>query len=101
MEACHPWFEQELWLIRPTVLICLGVTAATAVLKRRVTIRDSRGQALTSPQGIATFVTVHPSALLRIPDPADREAELHHLARDLHRAARYSGRMSSRVPRKK
>ncbi|MGH7415785.1 MAG: uracil-DNA glycosylase family protein [Candidatus Rokuibacteriota bacterium] len=88
VEACHPWLDQELWLIRPEVLVCLGGTAASAVLKRRVTISPSRGRALVSPQGIRTFVTVHPSALLRIPSKRDREAEAHHLADDLRRAAR-------------
>lgn len=88
VEACHPWFEQELWLVRPSALVCLGVTAASAVLKRRVTIRASRGRALVSPQGIRTVVTVHPSAILRIPDRRDRESELVRLADDLRRATR-------------
>ena len=57
----HPWFEQELWLIRPSALICLGVTAASAVLRRRVTIRDERGQAPLSPQRIRTYVTEIPA----------------------------------------
>ncbi|MGH7396432.1 MAG: UdgX family uracil-DNA binding protein [Candidatus Rokuibacteriota bacterium] len=88
VEACHPWLDQELWLIRPEVLVCLGVTAASAVLERRVTIRGNRGRALVSPHGIPTFVTVHPSAILRIPSGRDREAETHRLADDLRRAAR-------------
>jgi DNA polymerase len=88
VEACHPWFEQELWLVRPAVLVCLGVTAASAVLERRVTIRDSRGRALVSPQGIPTFVTIHPSAILRIEDPQARATETRRLAEDLRRAAR-------------
>jgi len=88
VEACHPWFEQELWLIRPAVLVCLGVTAASAVLERRVTIRESRGRALVSPQGVPTFVTIHPSAILRIPDPRARAMETRRLVSDLRRAAR-------------
>lgn len=44
--------------------------------------------ALTSPEGIRTFVTVHPSAILRIPDRSDREAEMHRFVDDLRRAAR-------------
>ncbi|HEY7654855.1 MAG TPA: UdgX family uracil-DNA binding protein [Methylomirabilota bacterium] len=88
VEACRPWLEQELWLIRPEVLVCLGVTAASAVLRRRVTISASRGRALASPQGIRTFVTVHPSAILRIPDRADRETEMRRFVDDLRRAAR-------------
>jgi DNA polymerase len=88
VEACHPWFEQELWLVRPSALVCLGVTAASAVLKRRVTIRASRGRGLVSPQGIPTVVTVHPSAILGIPDRRHRESELVRLADDLRRATR-------------
>ena len=87
VEACHRWFEEELWLVQPAALVCLGVTAATAVLRRRVTIRGTRGQALLSPQGITTLVTIHPSAILRIPARREREAELGRLARDLSLAA--------------
>jgi uracil-DNA glycosylase len=88
VEACRPWLEQELWLIRPEVVVCLGVTAARSVLKRRVTISGSRGETLTSPEGYRTLVTIHPSAILRIPSPADREAEEHRFVDDLRRAAR-------------
>jgi DNA polymerase len=88
VEACRPWLEQELWLIRPDVLVCLGATAASAVFRRRVTITASRGRALTSPEGFRTFVTVHPSAILRIPDPTARHAELNRFVDDLRRAAR-------------
>jgi DNA polymerase len=87
VEACHPWLEQELWLVQPAAVVCLGVTAASAVLKRRITIGGSRGQALASPQGLPTFVTIHPSAILRIPERAERLAEERRLARDLSRAA--------------
>jgi DNA polymerase len=88
VEACRPWLEQELWLIRPEAVVCLGVTAARSVLKRRVTISGSRGETLTSPEGYRTLVTIHPSAILRIPSPADREAEEHRFVDDLRRAAR-------------
>lgn len=90
IEACRPWLEQELWLVRPEVVVCLGVTAARSVLKRRVTISGARGETLTSPEGYRTLVTIHPSAILRIPAPADREAEEHRFVDDLRRAARVS-----------
>jgi uracil-DNA glycosylase family protein len=88
VEACRPWLEQELWLIRPEVVVCLGVTAARSVLKRRITISGSRSETLTSPEGYRTLVTIHPSAILRIPVPADREAEEQRFIDDLRRAAR-------------
>ena len=90
VEACRPWLEQELWLIRPQVIVCLGVTAARSVLQRRVTISASRGEPLTSPEGYRTFVTIHPSAILRVPDEKNREAEEHRFIDDLRRAARIS-----------
>ena len=88
VEACRPWLQQELWLIRPEVVVCMGVTAANAVLRKRVTISASRGNALESPDGFRTFVTVHPSAILRIPDRNSREAERRRFVHDLQRAAR-------------
>ena len=88
VEACRPWLEQELWLIRPQVIVCLGVTAARSVLQRRVTISASRGEPLTSPEGYRTFVTIHPSAILRVPDEQNRKAEEHRFIDDLRRAAR-------------
>ena len=90
VEACRPWLEQELWLIRPQVIVCLGVTAARSVLQRRVTISASRGEPLTSPEGYRTFVTIHPSAILRVPDEQNRKAEEHRFIDDLRRAARIS-----------
>ena len=88
VEACHPWLDQELWLIQPDTLVCLGATAAQAIFRRRMTISASRGQRLTSPMGIPTFVTVHPSAILRIRERASRDAELDRFVDDLRRAAR-------------
>jgi uracil-DNA glycosylase len=88
IEACRPWLQQELWLIQPEVVVCLGVTAANAVLRKRVTISASRGESLTSPEGYRTCVTVHPSAILRIPDHKNREAEMQRFVHDLQRAAR-------------
>jgi DNA polymerase len=88
VEACRPWLEQELWLLRPQVVVCLGTTAARSVLRRAVTITATRGRLLTSPDGYRTLVTVHPSALLRIPDPADREDAERRFVTDLREARR-------------
>ena len=88
VEACRPWLEQELWLIRPEVVVCLGTTAARSVFRRAVTITASRGRVLTSPEGYRTIVTVHPSALLRIPDPDDRKDAEQRFVVDLRQAGR-------------
>lgn len=93
VEACRPWFDKELWIIKPEVLVCLGATAANAVMGRTVTIRSVRGRALVSPYGMPTFVTVHPSAILRMPDRAVRQGEMRRFVGDLRQARRaLSGR---------
>ena len=69
-------------------LVCLGVTAANAVLGRRVTITAARGRAWDSRHGVPAFVTVHPSAILRIREDADRDVEMGRFVEDLEQAAR-------------
>jgi uracil-DNA glycosylase family protein len=88
VEACRPWFDKELWAIKPEVVVCLGATAAGAVMGRGTTIRSARGRALVGPEGIRTFVTVHPSAILRMPDRRLRQEEMRRFVGDLRRAAR-------------
>jgi len=68
--------------------VCLGVTAANAVMGRAITIRSVRGRALVSSYGLPTFVTVHPSAILRMPDRTVRQAEMRRFVADLRRARR-------------
>ena len=88
IDACKPWFQQEIELIRPSLVVCLGATAATSLLGRGVTIKGSRGRALTTPQGVRAMVTVHPSAILRMPDRTLRMAEMQQFVADLKMAAR-------------
>jgi uracil-DNA glycosylase len=74
IEACRWWIEQERSLIRPPVTVALGATAARSVLDKVVTISRVRGAPIALPEGGECWVTVHPSFLLRIPEP-DRRAE--------------------------
>ncbi len=61
-----PWLERELELVKPEMLVCLGATAARAILGRKsVTMKDLRGHWLEGFLGIDTMVTYHPSFLLR------------------------------------
>jgi len=68
VNACQPWVTEELRLIRPRVLVCLGATATRALLGLTVKVLRDRGQILDSRWAHATVVTVHPSAVLRAPD---------------------------------
>jgi len=73
--ACMPWLEAELAVVDPAVLVCLGATAAQALIGRQVRVTRDRGRPLDSPLAPCTLVTVHPSSVLRARgDDARREA---------------------------
>jgi uracil-DNA glycosylase len=84
--ACAPWLDAEVRAVDPAVIVCLGATAARAVLGRAVTIGQERGR-LQSARDRLALVTVHPSALLRIREAAERNIAVDALARDLRTAA--------------
>ena len=85
--ACRPWLEAELSLVKPRVLVCLGATAAQALLGRDFKVTRHRGELLRS--GLAPYVlaTVHPSSLLRAPDEETRRRETLRFVQDLSRIA--------------
>ena len=85
--ACQPWLQVELTRIRPQVVVCLGTTAARAVLGRPITLSKLRGQALETELAPAVFVTAHPSAILRAPDSVSRARGRDQLVADLKLAA--------------
>jgi uracil-DNA glycosylase family protein len=89
VEACHPWLAAELRVVRPEVIVCLGATAARAVLGRPVAVGEVRGRPLPDAvEGARVVVTTHPSALLRLRDRAERESASVRLAADLAVALR-------------
>ena len=70
--ACHPWFEAELAVVEPRVLVCLGATAAQALLGRDFRVTQHRGEPLESDLAPVVIATVHPSSILRA-DDRDKE----------------------------
>ena len=68
VKACRPWLEAELAVIRPPILILLGATAAQSLLGSSFRVTQHRGEVLSTPHALWTFVTVHPSSVLRAPD---------------------------------
>jgi uracil-DNA glycosylase len=90
IEACAPWLDREVALVRPTTIVALGATAVRSLLGRTATIKSLRGTVQTSRYGIPLVVTVHPSAIVRIRDRAERDEALAALATDLHQAAETS-----------
>jgi uracil-DNA glycosylase len=105
IRACRPWLDAEIAHVRPEVLVCLGATAAQAVLGRTFRVTTSRGVPIPSPiPAIHTvFATVHPSAVLRAPDVATRERAEADFVADLRGVADYladAGQASSRPARR-
>ena len=85
--ACRPWLRAEMAILQPKVLVCLGASAAISAFGRHVRLTDLRGTFSSTELSEATFVTVHPSALLRIPDPDERHHEIDRFVADLRRVA--------------
>jgi len=85
--ACRPWLEAELEVIEPRVLVCLGATAAQALLGRDFRVSRQRGELVESDLAENVIATVHPSSILRADDDT-REPEFRELVRDLEVVAR-------------
>ena len=90
--ACRPWLDGELAAVKPRVLVCLGATAAQALLGRQFRVSRQRGELIESPLAERVIATVHPSSILR-GDPEDRDAAMEAFVEDLRKVAReISGR---------
>jgi uracil-DNA glycosylase family protein len=83
VSACRPWLEAELKLVRPHALVCLGATAAQALIGPQVRIGRDRGHRIDSELAELVTVTAHPSAILRAPGKSEREAAMEAFVADL------------------
>jgi len=90
--ACRPWLETEIALVKPRVLVCLGATAAQALLGRAFKVSRQRGQIVESPLAPIVTATVHPSSILRAPDDDARRLEMGRFVADLKKVAAMSPR---------
>jgi DNA polymerase len=87
IDACKPWLMAEILVVEPVVIVCLGATAAQAMLGREFRITRHRGKFFKSEHAAWLMATYHPSAILRAPDKADRDRKRAELTEDLHHAA--------------
>jgi uracil-DNA glycosylase family protein len=83
VDACFPWLDRELRLVKPRVLVILGAVAGKALLGSQFRLTASRGERLESDLAPFVTATIHPAAILRARDSASREAERRGFTRDL------------------
>jgi uracil-DNA glycosylase len=83
IKACRQWYERELAAINPALVVAMGATAAQSVFGKITPINKNRGQLIELEHGIKALVTVHPSYLLRLPDPDARTHEYQRFVDDL------------------
>jgi DNA polymerase len=86
--ACRPWLDAELDLLKPEVVVCLGATAAQALLGKDFRVSVQRGEFVDSPLAKHVTATVHPSSILRAPDDETRREEMKRFVDDLKKIAK-------------
>jgi uracil-DNA glycosylase family protein len=88
IERCKWWNDLERLIVKPEIVVALGATAARSLTGRAVTIAKVRGEPIDLHDGSRLVVTIHPSALLRIEDEADKRAKYQEFVKDLRAAAK-------------
>ena len=83
INACRPWLDAEIAVVKPEIIVCLGATAAQALLGRKFRVTQRRGEILESGFGPRIMATVHPSSILRAPDSETRVREMKMFVADL------------------
>lgn len=81
--ACRPWLDAEIAAVKPRIIVCLGATAAQALLGREFRVTQHRGEIMESPLAPMVMATVHSSSILRAPDDETRREEMRRFIRDL------------------
>jgi DNA polymerase len=88
IQACRPWLDAELAVVRPEVLVCLGASAAQGLLGRNFSVTRQRGELVPSNLAPNVIATVHPSSILRAQDSETRHSEMKKFVADLKKVAR-------------
>jgi uracil-DNA glycosylase family protein len=86
--ACRPWLDGEVQVVKPKVVVCLGATAAKALLGPKFRVTKQRGEFMEPDFAPLATATVHPSSLLRIDDQGERRKARREFVRDLRRVAK-------------
>jgi DNA polymerase len=86
--ACRPWLDTEIQLVKPRAIVCLGATAAQALIGRQFKVTAHRGEFVPSSLAPLVLATVHPSSILRAPDDDMRRQEMERFTDDLRKVAK-------------
>jgi uracil-DNA glycosylase len=97
INACKPWLEAEIAVLKPEVIVCLGATAAQALLGRNFRVSTQRGELVESPLARYVIATVHPSSLLRAPDEETRRLEMKRFIDDFKQIAQIIKKLPKRA----
>jgi len=87
IRACRPWYERELALLKPELVVAMGATAAQCVFGKQTLVNKNRGRVIELSDRVKALVTVHPSYLLRLPDEEAKVREYARFLDDLKIAA--------------
>jgi DNA polymerase len=88
IDACRPWLDAEIADLHPSVIVCLGATAAQAILGREFRVTQHRGEFIESALAPHVMATVHPSSILRAPDEKTRHEQEKEFVRDMTQIAK-------------
>jgi uracil-DNA glycosylase family protein len=91
IQACRWWLDKELSLIEPDLVVALGATAAQSLLGKAVPVMKMRGDVIEREDGLRVFLTIHPSLILRIREPADKRAERERFLADMKAVKKLMG----------
>ena len=91
INACRPWLDGEIGVVRPRIIVCLGATAAKALLGNAFRVSVDRGRFVASELAPFVTATVHPSSILREPDTTARREAMRAFVDDLKK---FKGKMS-------
>jgi len=95
IQACRPWLDWELEIVKPQVVVCLGASAAQALLGKDFRVTRQRGKLIESLLAPHVIATVHPSSILRAPDDESRHSQMREFVNDLRQVARVVKRKRS------
>lgn len=86
IKICRRWLTEEIATIRPRLIVALGATAAQGLAERAIPVQSNRGKMIEAANGLRFFVTIHPSALLRLTDHDERRSAYASFVNDLRSA---------------